>query len=275
MSTTEFELQLTPAEFDTLLVATLPDGAQYGRRSLASDVTVLDTSGVPVLAAGAPGPGRGLLVAALAESTMQMAVFTSNGLSAKETIGMQIYGSRFGIVSYADRGDGSGTVRIDTGGSLYRQVFDAAGIGPRPAPTSAEQVVLPERLMNRFTGGDDKLERSSALKEVARAISGHHPAIAQELLSMRFRHVYLPIATMTADRPPETNASFIDTPSGILVLGTVGGLFTRAKVSLAGMPVWAVWQNILEMLPTAADLELWNELAKETEHERVVIDPAA
>ncbi|TQL40471.1 hypothetical protein FB468_2992 [Leucobacter komagatae] len=66
-----------------------------------------------------------------------------------------------------------------------------------------------------------------------------------------------------------TTLAWLDTPSGVIVPFQQGGVFTRQQFALTLMPSWLVWKNILDVLPTSEDVELWNELAAATASERV------
>lgn len=67
----------------------------------------------------------------------------------------------------------------------------------------------------------------------------------------------------------EHTLAWLDTPSGVIVPFQQGGVFTRQQFALTLMPSWLVWKNILDVLPTSEDVELWNELAAATASERV------
>lgn len=272
---TEQDVTLTLANDDLsmLLEATLPDGPGYGRRKVDKQAQVTDIHGVSIIASGQPGAGRGLFVAALAETAMTLETLIWEGLEQAPTSARVFWGSRFGMISTTEANEHSTTLNLSSGGTLYEQVFDAIGLGPRAVHSNNTEVPVRQRLVSNIGPGADESKRNAALDELVRLTAEPMPEIASHLAAGRVRFLALSIKLFSMAGLREEDLFWIDTPAGILVPQTSGGLFTRTKYALATMPPWAAWQNILERLPSSQDIELWHDLAEDSASDRIAFDP--
>lgn len=255
-----------------LLEATLPDGPGYGRRAIDDTATVADHHERPIIAAGKPGPRYGLLFSALAETAMTLSVMLWDGLEQEPSSSTVLWGSRHGIISMHNTPLETTTLELTSGGTLYEQVFDATNLGPRSPVSDTVQVPVKPRLLTNIAPGMDETQRRKAHDELTRLTAQALPEISAHLAAGRLRFMMLSIKLFSVDGIIDHDMFWIDTPAGILAPVSSGGMFSRTKHALAIMHPWAAWQNILEQLPNAQDIELWHDLAEATATERVNFD---
>ena len=270
---TEQDLTFTVLQDDlaTLLEATLPDGPGYGRRNVDEQAHVSDIHGTPIIAAGQPCPGRGLLVSALAETAMTLETLVWDGLEQEPISANVFWSSRFGTISATETHEQSTTLTLRAGGALYEQVVDAIRLGPRAAHSNTAELRVKQRLLNNIAPDVEETKRRAALDELVQLTAQHMPEISAHLAAGRFGFMVFSIKLFSLDGVVEQDLFWIDTPAGILVPTTTGGFLVRAKLEI--MPPWAAWQNIVERLPNTQDIALWHDLAEDTATDRVTFDP--
>lgn len=270
---TEQDLTITVTQNDltTLLESTLPEGPGYGRREVNEQSSVSDIHGTPILAAGQPCPRRGRLMSALAENAMTVKTIVWGGLEQEPTSVNVFWGSRFGTISATKTQEQTTTLTLRAFHTLYEQLVDAIGLGPRAAHTNTAELRVKQRLLDNITPDAEAAKRRAALDELVQLTAQPMPEISSLLAAGHVRFVAFSIKRFSLEGKVEQDLFWLDTPAGILVPTTTGGFLVRAK--LAVIPPWAVWQNIVEQLPDTQDIALWHDLAEDTATDRVAFDP--
>lgn len=263
------ELTMLPEELLKFLGALLPDENGYGRRSFDDGASALNTVGEQVLDRGRPVQGYETIAAALAETSMTLEVSAWSGLDAEPTLEHAFWGSRLGLVSSRSRGAGPIVLEHHAGESLYAQVFDAAGLGPRPSAQGQTLVTVKPAFLTALLPGAATDKREAALAKLVDLLRAPAPELAADLEAARVRFLTLETSLFCAEGLREHSLAWLDTPSGVIVPLQQGGVFTRQQFALTMMPSWLVWKHILDVLPNGEDVELWNELAAATASERV------
>lgn len=235
-----------------LLTATLPDGSGYGRQQIDTAINVDDIHHKPILRSGMPTRGHEKLVAALSETAMTMEIHRWQGLATEPTASVTLWASRYGIIEAATDPSGLIDLGLKPGGSIYKTVAQATRVGPRaPVEKPGGLPLTSKFLANLFPGADAHIRRS-ALNQLAELTTPLMPAVSRDLTRGQVSFLSLDIQLFCESGFRENALACMDTPSGFLIPLNTGGIFSRNKIELTAMPPWAVWQNILELMPNGA-----------------------
>jgi len=251
MTTALTTITLTDADFRDLIFA-----QHDGDATSCRDLT--DTSGIPVVRDQVLAPEVSDLVQLITRSrgTLMAQRCDSEGLLDD----IWLWSGGNGILSAVKHRGGDFTLTAAPATDIYLAVIDAVALRARPRPLEEGATVkVSHKALTAATyaesGPEAAREGQRALGETVREI---HEGIAESLIAGEMEHVTVYSEFKGARGEVKASQLFLDTPAGILMHAKTGMRF-MPRHSLTAVPAWAIWEEVVKLLPRPEDFVRWGQ----------------
>ncbi|GHD06099.1 hypothetical protein GCM10008096_15670 [Zhihengliuella salsuginis] len=250
MTTALTTITLTDVDFRELI------SAQHdGDATTCRDLT--DTSGIPVVRAGTLTPEVSDLVQLITRSRGTFMAQRCDSEALLDDVWLWSGGN--GIISAVKRRGGDFVLTAAPATDIYRTVIDAVALQARPRPLDdGPTVKVGQKDLTGATDGENGAEAARAAQRIlGETIRKIHPGIADSLTAGEMEHVTVYSEFKGVRGPVKSSQLFLDTPAGILMHATSGMRF-MPRHHLTAVPAWAVWEEIVKLLPRPEDFVRWS-----------------
>lgn len=251
MTTGLTTITLTDADFRDLI------NAQHdGDATSCRDLT--DTAGISVVRAQTLTPEVSDLVQLITRSRGTFLAQRCDYAGLRDDIWLWSGGS--GIVSAVKRRGGDFVLTAAPATDIYLTVIDALALQARPRPLDDGPTVTVSQ--KELTAASDCESGVDAAREAQRtlgeAVRKIHSGIADSLVAGEMEHVTV-YSEFTGSRGQvRASQMFLETPAGILMHAKTGMRF-MPRHTLAAVPAWVIWEEIVKLLPRPEDFVHWGQ----------------
>ncbi|RZU62696.1 hypothetical protein [Zhihengliuella halotolerans] len=249
MSTSLTTIHLADQDFRDLI------NAQHdGVTTTCRDLT--DTSGIPVVRDKSVTPEASRLVQLITGS--RGTFYAEGGSGTEQPSETWIWSGRDGIISAQSQGDDAFVLRAAPATDLYTVVIDALGLQARASPLDdGSDVRIDKKILAAAAGSADGAEAvAEAQRSLGEAVRELHPGIADRLSGGEGRYVSLFSEWNGTQGLRQGPLMFVDTPDGVL-LHRKSGMRFMPRHTVTAVPTWAVWEEVVQLLPRPEDFISW------------------